>query len=195
MQLNLRKARKLEAKIAKHIDNVELKADTAIRAKSVLTDAVSKQNQAGSSLLTGLETLRKLNEVRYSIRSQIANANQGVGINALMTEREQLKSKVQILNKLKDASLAPSEAELQDILETTAKALDKGETRGYGRNTEVTVNVSVITEPVRASIHEEIRNTIKGLEDVEDELAQKNLGAKVTLSEEQVTLLKASALV
>lgn len=195
MQLNLRKARKLEAKIAKYIESAELKSETNVRAKANLSEATQKITDAGKTLIESLETLRKLNEVRYSIRSQIANANQGVGINALMTEREQLKSKSQILQKLMNATTAPSTEEVQDILETTAKALDKGETRGYGRNTEVTVNISVITEDVRKAVNEEIKATIKGLEDVEDELAQKNLGAKVTLSDEQVALLKASALV
>lgn len=195
MQLNLRKARKLEAKIAKHVENARLKTEVSIRAKASITEATSQRQEAAVKLVKDLNDLVQLNEVRYSIRSQIANANQGVGINALMTQREQLKAKAQILQKLAQAELAVSTEELQDILETTAKALDKGETRGYGRNTEVTVNISVITEDVRKAVNEEIKATIKGLEDVEDELAQKNLGAKVTLSDEQVALLKASALV
>lgn len=195
MQLNLRKARKLEAKIAKHIEGVELKTEVGIRAKASLLDATNKRQEASVKLVKDLNDLVQLNEVRYSIRSQIANANQGVGINALMTQREQLRSKVQILQKLANAELAGSTEELADVLETTAKALEKGETRGYGRNTDVKVNVSVILEPSRQAINDEIKATVKGLEDVEDELAQKNLGAKVTLSAEQVALLSASALV
>lgn len=195
MEMNLRKARKLEAKIAKHIEETQLQTEVGIRAKSTLLDATNKRQEASVKLVQDLNTLVELNTVRYSIRSQIANANQGVGINALMTEREQLKSKANILKKLANAQLASSAEELQDVLETTAKALEKGETRGYGRNTDVNVNVSVVLESSRQAINEEITATIKGLEDVEDQLAQKNLGAKVTLSDEQVALLKASALV
>lgn len=195
MQLNLRKARKLEAKIAKHITDAELQTEVGIRAKSTLNDALDARSVAAQKLVDKVSELVKLNEVRYSIRSQIANANEGVGINALMTQREQLKSKATILQKLKDATLAVSTEELQDVLETTSKALDKGDTRGYGLRTDVKVNTSVILETSRNAINGEITTTIKGLEDVEDELAQKNLGAKVTLSDEQVTLLKASAIV
>jgi len=195
MQLNLRKARKLEAKIAKHIDAANLDTEVSIRAKSSLLEATAKRQEAAVKLVKDLNSLVQLNEVRYSIRSQIANANQGVGINALMTQREQLKAKSQILLKLHAATPAVSTEELQDVLETTAKALDKGETRGYGRQTDVKVNTSALLETSKATINDEIAATIKGLEDVEDELAQKNLGAKVNLSEEQVALLKASALI
>lgn len=194
MEMNLRKARKLEAKIAKHVENTELKTEVGIRAKSSMTEAVLKRQEASVKLVQDLNTLVQLNEVRYSIRSQIANANQGVGINALMTEREQLKSKSQILQKLANAQLASSTEELQDVLETTAKALEKGDTRGYGMRTDVNVNVSVVLEASRKAINDEITATIKGLEDVEDQLAQKNLGAKVTLSDEQIAILKSAAL-
>lgn len=195
MQLNLRKARKLEAKIAKHIEGINLNTEVAIRAKSSLIEATAKRQEASVKLVKDLDQLVNLNELRYSIRSQIANANQGVGINALMTQREQLKSKVKILSKLAAAEMAVSTEELQDVLETTAKALEKGDTRGYGRMTDVKVNTSAVLEHSRQAINTEIQTTVKGLEDVEDELAQKNLGAKVTLSEEQVALLKASALI
>lgn len=195
MQLNLRKARKLEAKIAKHIETVNLTTEVAIRAKSSLIEATNKRQEASVKLVKDLNDLVQLNELRYSVRSQIANANQGVGINALMTQREQLKSKVKILSKLATAEMAVSTEELQDVLETTAKALEKGDTRGYGRMTDVKVNTSAVLEASRAAINSEIVSTVKGLEDVEDELAQKNLGAKVTLSEEQVALLKAQALI
>ncbi len=195
MQLNLRKARKLEAKIAKHIETVNLNTEVSIRAKSSLNEATQKRQEASVKLVTDLNQLVNLNELRYSIRSQIANANQGVGINALMTQREQLKSKVKILSKLATAEMAVSTEELQDVLETTAKALEKGDTRGYGRMTDVKVNTSAVLEHSRQAINTEIQATVKGLEDVEDELAQKNLGAKVTLSDEQVALLKASALI
>lgn len=195
MQLNLRKARKLEAKIAKLIETTELQTEVGIRAKATLDEAKTRRQEASEKLVSDLNGLVKLNELRYSIRSQIANANQGVGINALMTQREQLKSKVKILQKLAAAQTAVSVEELQDVLETTAKALDKGDTRGYGLRTDVKVSTSAVLESSRTTINSEIVSTIKGLEDVEDELAQKNLGAKVNLSDEQVALLKEKSLI
>jgi len=193
MQLNLRKARKLEGKIAKHIEATTLKGEATVRIKGSVSDALIKIQSTGQELLKDLETLRKLNEVRYDIRSQIAIANQGTGINALMTQREQLKAKSQLLMKLMNVELAPSTEEVADLLAAKAVILDKGGDR-YGSQ-EVTVKVPVVSEPVRLAINDEIKATVKGLEDVEDELAQKNLGAKVSLSEENVALLKASALI
>lgn len=193
MQLNLRKARKLESKIAKHIEAATLRGEASVRVKGSVADALVKIQKSGEELLTDLENLRRLNEVRYNIRSQIAVANQGTGINALMTEREQLKAKSQILMKLMNVELAPSTEELADQMAAKAVILDKGGDR-YGSQ-EVTVKIPVVSEPVREAINAEIKATIKGLEDVEDELAQRNLGAKVSLSEENVALLKAQALI
>ena len=193
MEINLRKARKLENKIAKHIETSTLDGVVAVRAKSNINEATEVITKAGTKLLDRLQTLRKLNEVRYSIRSQIANANQGVGINALMTEREQLKSKADILRKLGEVELAPATDVVNDLLATKALQLDKGDINTYGRP-QVTVDVSVVTPQVRDSLNEEIKATIKGLEDVEDLLAQKNLGAKVALGNDEITLLKSEGL-
>lgn len=194
MELNLRKARKLEGKIAKHIEAATLKGEVQVRVKGGLLAAKDQLLEAGSTLLHDLENLRKLNEARFTIRKNIAAANESVGITNLMTQRESLKAKTQLLMKLMSVEVAPPNEVVSDLLESKAKELDSGNGRGYGR-TEVTVGVSVVSEPVREAINEEIKSTTKGLEDVEDLLAQKNLGSNVTISEETVALLKANALI
>lgn len=194
MELNLRKARKLEGKIAKHIEAATLKGEVQVRVKGGLLAAKDQLLEAGSTLLIDLENLRKLNEARFDIRQNIAVANEDVGVTALMTVREKLKAKSQLLMKLMSVEVAPPNEVVSDLLETKAKELDSGNGRGYGR-TEVTVGVSVVSEPVRVAINEEIKSTVKELEDVEDQLAQRNLGSGITLSEETVVLLKANALI
>lgn len=192
MDLNLRKARKLEGKIEKHLSAAQLKGSVEVRIKSTLADASDAVSKGGQKLTNDLDNLLKLNEIRFDIRNQIANANQGVGINALMTQREMLKAKSEVLTKLMSVELAPGQEQLGDLLEGKQKQLDKGGD-SYGRFT-VTVEVPVLGETERGTINEQISSTIKGLEDVEDQLAQKNLGAKITLAAEAVTLLQSQGL-
>ncbi len=192
MDLNLRKARKLESKIEKHLAAAQLKGTVDVRIKSTLADASEQVHQGSLKLTRDLEDLLSLNTVRFDIRNQIANANQGVGINALMTQREMLKAKSEVLTKLSSVELAPAEAQLGDLLEGKQKQLEKGGD-SYGRLL-VTVDVGVVGEAERKVINDEITETVKALEDIEDQLAQKNLGAKITLGADAVTLLKSQGL-
>lgn len=192
MDLNLRKARKLESKISKHLEKAELKTSVNVRIKGTIDEASTSVTKGGATLLADLQTLIKLNEVRFDLRNQIANANQGVGVNALMNQREMLKAKSTVLMKLMNVEFAPSKEQLTDLLDAKKVQLDKGG-ESYGR-TSVTVDVPVIEEAERNKINAEITSTIKGLEDVEDQLAQKNLGAKVNLSADSVALLQSNGL-
>ena len=192
MDLNLRKARKLESKIQKHLAAAQLKGSVDVRIKGTLESALDEVSKGGKKLSEDLTNLLKLNEIRFDIRNQIANANQGVGINALMTQREMLKAKSEVLTKLMSVEIAPSKEQLGDLLEGKQKQLDKGGD-SYGRLL-VTVDVPVVGETERATINDQISSTIKELEDVEDQLAQKNLGAKISLSADAATLLKSQGL-
>lgn len=193
LSLNLRKARKLENKIAKHISAAELKTEVSIRAKAPIAEATTKRQEAAANMGQELNNLIQLNSVRYNLRLQIAQANESVGINKLMAAREELKSRQEVLQKLAGAQSAVTVEELQDILETTVKSLDKGGS-GYGR-LDVNVSTSLLLEETKVLIKETNSSLVTALEEVEDELAQKNLGAKVTLGASDVALLTANNLI
>ncbi len=191
MKLNLRKARKLETKISNHLQGLDLKLTTPVRIKGSPEDATNAVLTAGQRLVLDLEQATQLNNLRYAIRLSIAQVNEASGINTLMNQREQLKAQAALLIKLQNPTLAPSSTELADILAANSANLDKG--NHYGQ-VQVTTEVSVVSELVRKSLNDNIAITLKGLEDIEDQLAQKNLGAGFELSEDGVKLLQSVGL-
>jgi len=134
----------------------------------------------------------KLNELRFAIRKGIADVNQQVGINALMNEREHLQAKLQLLGKVVENEVAHGEAELKDLLTNTATSIEQG-TNHYGQSL-VNVTTSAIVQPLKQSLKNDVANIKKDLENLEDELAQKNIGAKVKIDEGSENLLKSAGL-
>ena len=134
----------------------------------------------------------KLNELRFAIRKSIADVNQHVGINALMNQREHLQAKLQLLGKLAETEVAHGVNELTDLLKNTANSIEQGVER-YGQSL-VHVTTSAVTKEVKDSVKNGIAGLKKDLEDLEDELAQKNIGAKVIIDDSSVNLLKSAGL-
>lgn len=188
MELNLRKARKLEQKIQSHVAKMSVKTSTTVRAMGELEDRMSKVEEARQQALTTYELRKRLTEARFAIRNMIAQANDQVGINALMNEREQLKELLSQYSVVEEVFSAES---MEDDAKAKRIQLDKGE-NSYHFSTGV--SVSVLTESDTSEIKDARAALLKRLEDVEDELSQKNVGAKVTLSEDIVTLLQSQGL-
>ena len=193
MQLNLRKARKLETKIGSKVSHEQLKTSVTVRTKSDASAAVQSYNTAANALADQLTVLNQLNAARFEIRRLIGQANENTGINALMNRREALKARQAILTKVVATDTSSSE-ELLDTLETRRRQLDKGDGGLYG-DRSVTSSVSVITEVGHAAYQEELVEVSRQLEDIEEELTQKNVGSKVTLSDDTVALLKSNNLI
>lgn len=188
MKLNLRKARKLETKIANHLNTQHIQTNVKVLANESFDSVQKKVGDAQSKVLQTIETNRKLTQTRYSIRNRIDEQNQKVGINSLMNQREQVQHELKVLNNVsKEARFSMDEV----ILTMTSKkaALDKGE-----RHIDVNVNVDVVSEKLAAAVKEQTKSLRNQLEDIEEQLTQKNAGAEVTLTSEEVELLKVSDL-
>lgn len=189
MELNLRKARKLEAKINAYVGKIELKTAVKIRVLSTANERSELTAVARKELLEQIYTRNKLVSARFGIRRLIGQANESVGINELINYREQL----QALLGHSTASLdSLDHQEMEDMVQAKVNRLEKGETSGY--DDRVTFIVPITLNSDVDSFKKADADLKKILEDVEDSLAQKNLGAKVTLNEETVSLLTASGL-
>ena len=189
MELNLRKSRKLEQKIGRYLDKKTLKLTVTVRAKSELTDAVTALNLASDKLLSDLNVNIALNDLRSVIRASIGQVNSSTGVNDLMAQREGFKNRIALLEITKDANTAPDQSELQDLLIAKVKNMEVGNTNRFS-DPGVTVEVNTMTSIVKNNIEVLINETTKQLESLEDQLAQKNLGTTITLTDEQVNLLQ-----
>lgn len=191
MEINLRKARKLEAKINQvAAKQAALEFNLSILASSTDEEAVNELTSAKSRLQEQIQNSLKLTEVRYSIRRKIEQTNEGVGVNQLMNRREEIQSKLAYYNTIEGLDTC-SQREMLDLLSAKRKNLEKGTDSFYGK---VNVTVQTLSEEEKNALTGQAVSLRRELEDIEEQLIQKNVGAKVTLSEDEVALLQSNGL-
>lgn len=191
MEINLRKARKLEAKINQAATKQSaLEFSLSILASSTDEEAINELTSAKSRLQEQIQNSLKLTEVRYSIRRKIEQANEDVGINQLMNRREEIQSKLAYYNTIEGLDTC-SQREMLDLLSAKRKSLEKGTDNFYGK---VNVTVQTLSEEEKNALTGQAVSLRRELEDIEEQLIQKNVGAKVTLSEDEVALLQSNGL-
>lgn len=191
MEINLRKSRKLEAKINTYVEAMDLKTAIKVRALASTEERAAALASARINYLGDLGIQRALIKARFQIRGQISTANQNVGINALIGKREEITA---LLSKSNAGVDTLDVAELEDLASTKAKSLSNGgDSRAYGEST-VTITVPVSTNEDLKAFKSLASDLKKELEDIEDQLSQKNLGATITLDNDTVALLQSVGL-
>jgi hypothetical protein len=190
MELNLRKARKLEAKILSYVNAMQL--ESSVRVRVLATEEERNKTLASSreKYLSDVNTRSALVITRFMIRQQIAESNHSVGINALINKREELQA---LLSVSIDGVDTLDQLEANDLAAAKKSHLEKGENRFS--EASVTFPLPVVLKD-DLSVFKNTDSLIKKrLEDIEDQLSQKNLGAKIKLSEDTVSLLQSVGLV
>lgn len=187
MELNLRKARKLETKIRGVIDAADLRPSTKVRALATPEERSKALEHARADFLGANLLLTRLIKARFSIRRAIAKANADTGINDLMGKREEVQS---LLAKNQSGVEVLDMKEAEDMASARRSALEGGGQRGYGGESSVTLALPVATAEDVASFKRTESDLKKQLENIEDELSQKNVGVKITLDSETASLLQ-----
>jgi hypothetical protein len=191
MEINLRKARKLESKINVQVESMELRTAIKVRAMATSEERSTALSMGRIRYLGDLGIQSALIKARFAIRQLISDANHHLGINSLINEREVLTALLAKNNAGVDTLDA---AELEDLASSKKRSLESGESaRAYGE-TSVTLTVPVSTEEDSKNFKQRASDLKKQLEDVEDKLSQKNLGGTVKLDSDTVSLLQSVGL-
>jgi hypothetical protein len=188
MEISLRKARKLEAKVGRAAANrAAMEFNLSILASSTDEEAINELAAAKVRLSEQIQNSLALTSVRYSIRRKIEQANEGVGVNQLMNLREQIQSKLAYYNTIEGLDTC-SQREMLDLLSAKRKSLEKGS------DGKVNVSVQVLSKEEKEALTSQTVELRKELEEIEEQLIQKNVETKITLSEDEVTLLQSNGL-
>jgi len=190
MELNLRKARKLEAKILAYVNAMSLSPAVRVRVLASDEERAAALTAGRTKYLSDLNTQKSLIQTRFLIRQSIADANQAVGINSLINKRETLQA---LLEKSSSGVDSLDEKEAADLAMSKRTQLEKGSGHGYGEPS-VTFPLPVTTAHDVAGFKSHELTLKRQLEETEDELSQKNLGAKVTIPDDLVKLLQSAGL-
>ena len=190
MELSLRKARKLEAKIQKFADSLPLNSSVKVRALATTEERAAALESARKIYVQTVEVQEKLILARFAIRNAISVANSAEGINALMAKRESIQA---LLAKSVSGLESLDLAEAEDMANAKKNSLEKGEGHRYSE-ASVTITLPVTIKEDLESFRKKDSDLKKTLEDVEDQLSQKNLAIKIVLEKDIVSLLQAADL-
>ena len=191
MKLNLRKGRKLETKVRNFVSEQHINSEAIIQvtedADKVIKQLVIHRDRYQNILNSHIGLLK----LAYKIRSMVGITNEKSGINKLLSELAFLTSKKAFIIKHIPYDLAVDKKGVELKLFSKKKQIEEG--------SRLSENISIKLQ----SLHEtdvtvmktSIKDCEKRIEDIEDEIAQKNLGNFILLEEEEVDLLKSFDLV
>lgn len=195
MELNLRKARKLESKISQLINEERrsLNPDKSVRVNAdVQTEVLPQLVQARQEFLDKVKNIQSLIEARFLIRRLIGESNENSGINAKINEKVVLEHKLSTINAINLVNLL-DQKELEDEASVLRTALSNGGDR-FGRvNTNFSANF--LHEKDQEEFATEKVDLVKNIEEIEDKLLELNYNTKIKLDTNIVNLLKTNSLV
>lgn len=191
LQINLRKARKLESFISSACGVDSKFTNLSVLASTNDEEATNQLVSAKAALQEQNKNVLDLIKVNFSIRRKIEQANEAIGIHEKMNQRELLKKQISYLESLTESDTCEVK-EMLDLLAAKRAVLAKGDNSFYGK---VNVSVSVIDKQAQEALESQVNSLRKQLDDVEEELLQKNVGGKITLTAEEVEVLKSNGLV
>lgn len=191
MDLNLRKARKLEAKIGTTINTKrgELNTNSTIRVNLENTEINNVVLEARNTFFDDLKLINNLVEARQEIRDLIGKANFETGVDDLISNKVLLENKLQILNNLGDLDVFNQE-ETEDSLTLGKKQLELG-----GHYARPYTSLNFFSQIDIDKIRTDKQTFTKQIEGLEDRLAELNYSSKVRLSSPTTKLLQDNNLI
>lgn len=191
MDLNLRKARKLEAKIGTTINTKrgELNTNSTIRVNVEATEINNVVLAARNTFFDDLKLINNLVEARQEIRDLIGKANFETGVDDLISNKVLLENKLQILNNLGDLDVFNQE-ETEDSLALGKKQLELG-----GHYARPYASLNFFSQIDIDKVRSDKQTFTKQIEGLEDRLAELNYSSKVRLSSPTTKLLQDNNLI
>lgn len=193
MELNLRKARALEAKIQNHLDGAKVNTTTTIRVQGTFEEAIANREEARKVFLAEFPVREELLRIRYAIRRGIEEKNESLGINALINQVVLIDAKVK---DMQQNSINPGVEGLQfEDQFKYAVAQFNAPADAYNRNKTLSYGMPVCKKEDSEAVILRNRALAKQKESLQDKIGEKNIIGKVTLAVDEVKLLESLGLV
>lgn len=191
MELNLRKARALEAKIQSYLDTTDVLTTASVRVKGTIEEAIKTLEERRKVVLADLPVRDELLHLRYEIRREIEVKNESTGINELI-------NKVVLIDALLKQAAIPLQArqegiDFEDNFNYQVAQFNAPVTDRYDRRS-LTYSSHVCTKEDIEAIQKKVKNLKKEKELLQDKIGEKNIVGKVTLTDSAVKLLESVGL-
>ena len=191
MDLSLKKARKLEAKIATFINQkkTELNTQESIRLSSDITAVTTQVGEFRTTFFDNLKLVNNLITIRQEIRDQISEANFNTGIDNLISNKVLLENKIAVLNAFVGHDIY-DQGEVEDVL-----ALGKKQLEGGSHYVRTSTEISFLNQVDKDKIRIDKQSLQKEIEAIEDKLAELNYSSKLRLNSITTKLLQDNNLI
>jgi len=192
MELNLRKARKLESKLESFISQAKHQFSTSksVRVNAdVQSEVLPELVQARAEFFTAFDNLNSLIDARFKIRQQIAEKNNESGINKKILNKVILENKASFVNSFLKSFNSLDEKELEDESQRNKTFLANGD-----RFSRSSFDANFLLSSDEENFKKQQVELSKKIEACEDDLLALNFNTKITLSKDTVTLLQAISL-
>lgn len=192
MELNLRKARKLEGKIDKLIValNNELKTSKSVRVNAdIQSEVLPELVKARTDFLNAFKNINSLIDARFEIRGLIGKQNEVSGINLSINKKVNLEQRLSKINNVIRNFDFLDEKELEDDSSRYRTMLENGD-----RFSRSNFDANFLLSSDENSFRDEYISITKEIENVEDSLLDLNGSTKIKLRKEIVDLLQANNL-
>ena len=190
MELNLRKARKLEAQIQQYLDTTRVQDNATIRILGTIEDARAVVAAAREEALSKLPQREQFLRLRYAIRRDIEIQNEKLGINALINE----KVLIGALSRSEFISHAgPEGLEFDDQFQLHVNTFN-APTDTYGRSKATSYLTRVFTQKDVEAAEAKKLVYKRQVAEIEDKLGELNIIGKVKLTDDSVKLLQSVGL-
>lgn len=194
MEFSLKKARKLESKIAAFItQNGGLNITLNVRVNFTIDKINALASDARNKFLENEKNLDQLNSVRYAIRRMISDVNSSSGLDNFLTDKVELESKLQRLNRINIYSKY-DKVLIEDELKNQQRMLESSYDNNY-RSPNLQFSVPFLSEVDENKFKEDKASIARKIEEIEDKIAELNFSRRISLDANAVKLLQDNNLI
>lgn len=187
MKISLRKANAIQASINDAIKSLSFETSVQINE---FEDPESKIDEFRAEFNKNLDRRVDLDLVLYSIRKSVSSANHNSGIDGRLADVARIERQIQLLTGFSKERVRESGSVIAGKLE---RIKTRKEDSLYGRGSEV--STSIFSKNDLSKFKDSVSSLRKEKQRIQDEILELNVRTEITLSDEEVAILKVDNIV
>jgi hypothetical protein len=195
MEINLRKARKIESSLVNYLsEELSLDSKASIRSLGNLEQAHESIANKRNELFSFVELRETIFKLIYKIRREIEIKNEEAGINSLINKKVLNLKILEDIQKI-DKNETPSSEELQDMLHASSKNLtSSNDADTYFRKTpsspKTSFSVSCLSKDNLDFLADKRASLNKEQQKIDEEISYLNITKTIILTEKDTKILE-----
>ena len=189
MQVNLKKASALAKLLSAELHNTGFTMSKSISLDSP-EKAVQSAQKASDSIWNTIEKIEEVTAAMFFIRKELSLANAKYGINVLLSEYNEAKEVIKMLQRFDTRLIHQPLISGPDELEQRIKSKAERTNSDEFNYRSGTAEVVVMSEDHAQSIKDIVNSKKRRLREIDEALLELNLANKITLSDDVVDTLR-----